>query len=99
MMISTNGKIPAGSVPLSVGSLALDSPETRMLSIEKCPDRNAKVEFSISIEFVRQSVRNNSSTQNQNTSRLDFEPSIRRSRMQTSVGFGNLSIKTPRDVH
>ena len=51
MVCSSNGKIPAGSVPIKLtenGALVLSSDECEQ-PLEKCLDKNAKVEYSIKI--------------------------------------------------
>ena len=52
-MTSANGKIPAGSANLSLGSLKAGSSDNVKSSIEKCPDKSANINFTYSLDFLR----------------------------------------------
>lgn len=55
MMASTNGKIPAGIANIRVvqDGLLLQPQEEIVGSIERCSDRNAKVEYDLNAESVK----------------------------------------------
>lgn len=46
---STSGRIPAGSVPLSL-TRAAQQGRREVSRIDKCPDKNAFIEFEIRLE-------------------------------------------------
>lgn len=55
LMSSANSKIPAGAVDIKItsnGKLASDNSDMQM-SIDKCPDKNARINFSFKTELVR----------------------------------------------
>jgi len=45
LLKSATGKIPAGSVPLDLTKTTMSSVKTTA-KIDKCPDKNASIEFS-----------------------------------------------------
>ena len=49
MMVSQNGKIPAGSVTFNIANLQVGKSETSIVAIEKCPDKSANLEHTVSI--------------------------------------------------
>ena len=55
MMCSSNGKIPAGStvIKLTQDGEVISNSDSMVSAIEKCPDKNAKAEFSLSIEVIK----------------------------------------------
>ena len=61
-MISSSGKIPAGCVEVKITDQGkiLQTRDVVKRDIEKCPDRNASMELSITVEFLRTLARNNS---------------------------------------
>ncbi len=52
-MTSTNGKIPAGSVSINCSNLRPGASDTTTSMIEKCPDKSATVNYTLSLEFLR----------------------------------------------
>jgi hypothetical protein len=49
-MISVNGKIPAGSVSINPTERVMGD---KKVGLEKCPDKNAEVIFSLNFEKVK----------------------------------------------
>lgn len=56
-MTSANGKIPAGSASLSLGTVRVGSSENVKIPIDKCPDKQANINFTYSLEFLRNAPR------------------------------------------
>ena len=42
-MLSSNGKIPAGSVNFNIAQFKLGNVENGITSIDKCPDKSASI--------------------------------------------------------
>lgn len=76
-MTSANGKIPAGSVTLNLGSIKPGSTENCTASIEKCPDKSANLNYTYSLDYLRSMGRSQSySKQNLLSSKLEDSGSL-----------------------
>lgn len=82
-MISSNGKIPAGTVSFNISSMKLGKLENSILPIDKCPDKSATVEHSTCLEFVREGELKNSMSQSSIDLKLNNDNSLKKSRFDS----------------
>ena len=53
-MISSNGKVIAGSVKLNIfDKSTINAKIDYSLSLDKCPDKNAKIFFSATVQYIK----------------------------------------------
>jgi hypothetical protein len=71
-MNSANGKIPTGSSPINLSNIKHGESKTYTSNIEKCPDKSANLNYTVSFDFLRNAARSVSgSKQNSLDVKLD----------------------------
>ena len=82
-MNSSNGRIPAGSINLNISQFRIGKSEDMVSPIDKCPDKSANIDYTVSIEFVSdRGVRANMSISSIH-SKMDGDYTMRRSRLES----------------
>lgn len=66
-MTSSNGKIPAGSASLDLSSMRQGFSSIQTTPIDKCPDKLASANYTISLDYLRTVTRNGSHNKQSST--------------------------------